>query len=355
MKKIVIFLLTAVLVLASCEKDDNIKSSIPSLPVKNSLLIVNEGNYYSQINSSLSVLDFSKNEMYNNVFQSINGKVLGGTPNDIEFAEGKYFIPVTDENLVWVLDESLRILKQIDKIKSPRHVAVMNGVVYVSSYDGNVYSIDAKTLDVKESEKIGECLEDITCLNGNVYVCNAYTPGENYNYTYHTNVVKLDAKLNKIKDITVAANPTQIENDGTNVYAMSMGNYDDVNNQIQKISADDNVEKLCDGTYFALSGNKLYYIFTTPDEFWEQKTDYYVLDLSTNTSQTFIDGKDIKYPCFISANPTTGEVYISSLRLSEYGYGDYNNPGYIVRYNAKGEKTGRYDVGVSPKAMFIVK
>ena len=80
--------------------------------------------------------------------------------------------------------------------------------MYISTYSGRVIAYNPETKVAEMSEVIGACLEDIVYLNGYIYVCNTY----NADYTYNTNVVKLNASdLRKVKDITVVCNPSQIE------------------------------------------------------------------------------------------------------------------------------------------------
>ena len=342
------------ILLLSCEKEQT-SSTSQAVGLQNGLIILNEGNYYSQIDGSVSFLSLTDSVMNNNVFTTVNGKSIGNTPNDIVSAAGRFFIAVTDENLVWVTDDSLRIICQIT-IPQPRHLTTMNDVVFVSTYEGRVYSIDAYTLDKKQSDIVGSCLEDITNRAGYIYVCNAFTPGANYDYSYHTNIIKLDDNLQKISDINVTCNPTQIETYGDDIYLLSQGNYADTNSSIQRITVSDQVEPLhIEATAFTIAGDNLYYISTTYAADWSQHTEYRVMDLTTRTSSIFTLGNDIAYPSSIYADQETNNVYITSLKLSEYGYGDYNSPGYVVCYNPQGIPIKKFTVGVCPKTMLKVK
>ncbi|MCQ2129215.1 MAG: hypothetical protein MJZ08_07305 [Bacteroidaceae bacterium] len=346
-------LLLIAIVATACDKGDDNENGKEKPVVETGtkgMFVVCEGNYYSGIDGSLSYLDYEKGTMSNNVFSTINGKSLGGTPNDMVECGGNYFIPVTEENLVWILDKDMKAVGSL-QITKPRRVTAGNNSVFVSSYDGRVYAYNVTTKALTKSEVVGAYLEDIVFCQGFVYVCNAY----NADYTYNTNVVKLNSStLAKVKDITVVCNPTQIETDGKDVYVLSMGNYSDVNSMLQRIDADDKVDNLCSATYFAMGSDKIYYIASTYNENWESISTYEVYDLTTAKSAEFIDGKEIAYPAGIGVDNATGKVFVISYQLSEYGYGDYNSAGYVAEYDNTGAYKNKYTVGVCPKTTFFV-
>lgn len=350
-KQYSLLLLISAIMLSCSKDDDNNPQPVPPPVATTGMLIINEGNYYSGIDGSLSYFDYATGKMTNNVFASMNGKSLGGTPNDIISCGGQYFIPVTEENLVWILDENMKALTSL-QVTKPRRVAAGGNSVFISSYDGHVYAYNLTTKTLTKSEVVGACLEDIVFLRDYVYVCNAY----NADYTYNTNVVKLKASnLEKVADITVLCNPTSIETDGNNIYVLSVGNYADVNNTLQCIDASDKVTTMFEATYFALGNGKLYYVASTYDENWQAVTTYNVCDLNTTKTSVFTEGKEVLYPAGIAADATTGNVCIISYLLSEYGYGDYNSPGYVVRYDKDGQCLGQHTVGVCAKTICFIE
>lgn len=341
-----LFILIMGMTMTSCDKDDENGGEIKPVEVTNGLYIINEGNYYNQIDGSLSYLDLATDSVTNNLFASVNGRALGATPNHSVINGNDLYIACTDENLIEIVNKKTLIAGLPVKMTQPREMVAYDGVVYVTSYDGCVYKIENGAV-AKKSEKVGACLEGITAVDGKIYVCNAYNP----DYTYNTNVVVLDTALNKLSDITVACNPISILNDGESVYVLSNGNYADVQPQIQKISKDGKAAYLCEGSQMAYYNGKLYIIASSYDANWQLTTTYNVFDLKTGVQSTFTEGKEVEYPSAINVNPTSGEVYISSLHISEYGYGDYNNPGYLLRYSADGKFIRKYDVGVSPNTL----
>lgn len=343
--------LILLLALVSCSKDDDNNPEQPEVKVTTGLYIINEGNYYSQIDGSLSYLDFTTSSIGNGLFKAKNGRSLGGTPNSGVLCNGKLYISTTDDNRVEVLDAKTLIAGTPISITSPRAMTACDGYVFVTSYTGKVSKIDTSTDQIiATSETIGSCLEGIASANGYIYVCNAY----NSDYTYNSNIVKLTTNLKKVKDIQVVCNPNTIETDGSNLYVVSYGNYTDVKETIQKIDTQDNVTTLCNGVMASYNDNKLYVVAQTYDENWKSVNTYFVYDLQTGKTSTFNDGKEIEYPCSIVVNPSNGNVFISAYHLSEYGYGDYSNPGYIVEFDATGKMIEKYNIGSGPTHFALI-
>ena len=350
MKKMLLrsaLLMLGTLVFTACSDDDNNNSTPELVNVTEGVFVLNEGSYFSGIDGSLSYIDYATNQITNNVFANKNGRSLGGTPNDAIIYGSKMYIATTDENRVEVVDVQTTASLGYVTLTQPRKLVAEGGLVYVSSYAGTVSSIDTTSFSiVKTSEVIGANLEGITALNGFLYVCN----GWNADYTYNTNVVKLNlSDLTKVKDITVVSNPARILTDGANVYVQSVGNYADIAPAIQKIDAADQVKTLCnEGLYLSYYNGKIYYVATAYDENWNTIGSYKVYDLATQETTTFTEGTDIFSPCAIAVDPNTGVVYISSYNPSAYGGADYAGAGYIVAYNNDGTKWAQYNAGVAP-------
>ena len=351
MKKIIYrfaLVLMGAFVLTSCSDDDNEKLVIcPEITnVTDGVYIICEGSYFSGVPGSLSYWDYTTNTMRNNLFVSINGRELGGTPNDALIFGSKMYIATTDENRVEVVDaNTVKSLGYIEMPQPRKLTSSSDGYVYVTSYEGTVSRVDTTSLSVvAKSEKIGNNLEGITALNGYLYVCNAW----NSDYTYNTNVVKLNAPdLSKVKDIEVRSNPTRIINDGTNIYLQSTGNYGDIPSALQKIDINDNVTVLTEGaTYMAYYANKIYYINSVYDENGNATYSYSVYDLLTGEVTALPVGNEVFSPCAIAVDPNTGVLYISSNEEGEYGKPSYTEPGYVVAYY-DGAYT-RFYTGVAP-------
>lgn len=344
-------LLTSMWMLSACDKSDNtdtppfIKETLPD-----GLAVLNEGNYAYKINGSLDYLDYQDDNMLRNVFSSVNGRSLGGTPNSaVLSSNGEIFTATTDENRIEIMDAfTMKSTGHID-IRCPRKLTIMEGFVYVSSYTGKVYKIKDDTHSlVDSSEVVGANLEGIAVAKGHVYVCNS----TNADYSYNSNVVMLDTELNKLKDINVVTNPTQLVSDGSRVYLVSQGNYYDIKAEVQQIDTKtDAVANIGTATMIALGPNGLYMI-NAP---WGAVPIYSYLDFGTGMTRKFIEGTEIFNPYSIGVDPLTSDVYISSLSEDpETHYSSYSMDGYLTRYKADGTFVKQYPCGVNPGTILFI-
>ena len=93
--------------LTGCLGDDSKGSDTPAeIPVTKGVFIINNGNYYSSIDGSLTYINYATMtpSAQQNVYQTVNGESLGGTPNDVIVYGQKVYIVGSDENTIFVLD-----------------------------------------------------------------------------------------------------------------------------------------------------------------------------------------------------------------------------------------------------------
>lgn len=330
------------------EGNDSINTPESRDTIPAGVFVINSGSFFSGVNGTLSFLDYSSNTLTDSLFVNVNGRTLGGTPNDIILYGSKLYIAVTEENRIEIVDaHTLHSLSYIEQ-KQPRCLVAANGKVYASTYEGTVISVDTASLAKAATSKVvGERLEGITAMGDYIYVCNAYNI-QNGTVNYNTNIVKLSAStLDKMKDINVTVNPTRIANDGNRLYVQSTGDYENVSSCIQQVFVDnDSIATLCSGTFMAILKGKIYSI----NSVYGQPSEYLVYDIATGKTSQFIDGSDIYSPCAIAADPVKDIIYISSYNEGAYGSADYAGRGYIVAYSADGTKLGKYSAGVAPIA-----
>ncbi len=342
-------LLSATLFTAcSDDDDDNDVPVTDAIEVTSGVYVVNEGSYYYGINGSVTSYDPTSGTAQQSVFQEVNGRALGGTPNDAVISGDYIYIATTDENRVEIANASTMASVAYVSVTQPRELAASTDAskVFVSSYNGKVYAISTTSYELVDSSAVvGSYLEGIGVYGDYVYVCNSY----NADYTYNTNVVKLDAILNKVKDITVAANPTQIEVVGDNVFVVSTGNYYDVSAVAQQINpATDAVSEIAPATMIAASSTRLFLV-NAP---WGSTPTYSYADVNGTTIgsvQTWIDGADLVSTYAMAYDYVSGWVYVtSSSEDPDYGGASYTLPGYAVVYTADGEKQSQFDTGLNP-------
>ena len=195
--------------------------------------------------------------------------------------------------------------------------------------------------------------------NGFLYVVNS--DGLNYQngYVNGKSVSKIDlSSFTEVKKIEVGVNPTRIATDGTNVYALSTGDYTPENpSSIWKIDAQDNATDTGIGaSWLAVQDGVLYTINSVFDENW-MTTNYYITynlsDMSVNSS-AFLGENVVDAPAGICIDAEGGNLFVSSYNLA-YGYASYDTEGYVNQYDLNGNLVKKYDVGVGPCFMTVLR
>ena len=344
-------LMAATISFTSCDDDDDSKTCPTPVIPRYGVYVINEGNYSYQINGTLDFLgyDVAKGtySMTRNIFEDVNGRSLGGTPNDaLIVGDSVLCIAVAEENRVEFVNTITKKADAAVSIDNPRELAYESGsnYLYVSSYTGKVYKIDMTTRTIAgESEKVGANLEGIAVAGNKLYVCNSFNP----DYTYNKNVVELNANtLAKNQDIEVVDNPVDVINAGNAIFILSMGNYADKPATVQ-ILKDGQLSTIGNATMMAYDAyNDQLYMINAP--FGGDK-EYKVYNLKNGQTTTFLTNPDIFSPYSLAVNPVNGDVFItSSTKNPDTGYADYTADCKLYRYTSAGTLLGTYDCGVNP-------
>ena len=375
--KLLVMMLAVPFVFAACSDDDGpVPSPTPeptpvpdpepdySVPTdQQGLYVFNGGNQYSSIDGSLSFINFSKQEVSNNVFAAKNNRSLGATVQNGAVFKGALFIAVCGSKTIEVVDKlTMESIKQIatpSTSDGPRFVAADDTYVYASLYSGEVIRINPATNEIDKTISVGPNPEEMVIANGFLYVVNS--DGLNYQngYVNGKSVSKIDlSSFTEVKKIEVGMNPTRIATDGTNVYALSTGDYTPENpSSIWKIDAQDNATDTGIGaSWLAVQDGVLYTINSVFDENW-MTTNYYITynlsDMSVNSS-AFLGENVVDAPAGICIDAEGGNLFVSSYNLA-YGYASYDTEGYVNQYDLNGNLVKKYDVGVGPCFMTVLR
>lgn len=336
----------------------------PVLPVRGEagMYVINQGNQRDKLLSTIDFISVNGTANVSSMFQAANNQALGSTAQKPIIYGSKMYIPMYDNDLVWVADaNTLKIVAKIET-NDPEAVCGSEGYVFVNNNDGYVTRVDTTNF-AKSQIEVGPnpASLGITAYEGKVYV----SISDGYNYPSCANgkkVAVIDAKtFTKEKDIAVGLNPGQITTDAYgNVFVVCMGN-NSVAPEVWKIDHATSVaSKFCDGSFIATRGaqdrgsraqaaeDALYVINSVTN--W----DTYVTTLSsavysTTTGAVVLESflPSDNQPAAISAidiNPSTGDVYV----CSDAAQFDYTSPGYINVYNANGTFLRRLSAGVHP-------
>ncbi|MDR1724270.1 MAG: hypothetical protein LBR84_10095 [Tannerella sp.] len=349
-KKIFFYALAMLASMAtSCNKDDD-EQEILTVPDEY-IYVLNNGNWGSN-DASLTMLNLKDSAVTQEVFYKQNGRHLGDLGQDIIIHGSKMYITVNGSSTIEVTDLDAKSIKQIKTEGMPHSLAAFGEKVYATYMNGIVVRIDTASLEIDGTVAVGRNPEQMTVVDGKLYVAN--TGGQDYNtetgYDKTVSVVDI-ATFRELTKITVHLNPRTIISDNSgNVYVVSYGNYMDIPNKLQKIDTKTHtvtdLSAIVNGTYIATVGDILYSI----DAPWGGTAKYYSYNGASNSliSDNFIGNTAISSPFSLSTDEESGEIYIST--------SDYVNNGDLYVFDKSGNPTLTFETGLNPmKAVRIKK
>ena len=101
-------LLMGTAVMTSCS-DDNDGPETYLQVYSTGAYVVNSGNMYSKIESSLTAIDYASSTATQNVFKTANGRSLGDTANDGIVYGNKIYLAVDQSNTIEVIDKKTKL------------------------------------------------------------------------------------------------------------------------------------------------------------------------------------------------------------------------------------------------------
>lgn len=144
--------------------------------------VVNSGNMYRKIESSLTAIDYASSTATQNVFKTANGRTLGNTANDGIVYGNKIYLAVDQSNTIEVIDKktkrSIKQIKTTDLLGNaegvePRHIIADGGKVYFTTYGGYVAAVDTINFALADKYKVGDYPEGLAIGGSNLYVANS--------------------------------------------------------------------------------------------------------------------------------------------------------------------------------------
>lgn len=341
------YLFIALLLFSSCKKKETDETSIND-SFKNGLLVLNEG-LFQHNNSSLTWVDFTNNEVRNNIFLDINSRPLGDTGNDIISYGGKIYISVTGSSTVEVVDKkSLKSVKQIpfnynNTAQEPRNLAFHNGKVFVSSFDGYVSAIDTVSLKITNRIKVGRNPEGICVSNESLFVANS--GGLDFQ-NHDTTVFEINLNTMIVIDtFKVGENPGALVADKfDNVYVVKRGDYNSNPSELIRINTSTKtVTNLgIAASTLSMRGDLMYI------SYYNHSTSASLVSVYDCASQTLVN------PSLINNQEITtlfGVVPFKTDQLICLDAMNYTNTGYLRFFNQTGSLTNSIQVGLNPNSI----
>lgn len=365
-------LLMGTAVMTSCS-DDNDGPETYLQVYSTGAYVVNSGNMYNKIESSLTAVDYASSTATQNVFKAANGRSLGNTANDGIVYGNKIYLVVDQSHTIEVIDKNTK--KSIKQIKTtdllgnaegvePRHIIAGDGKVYFTTYGGYVAAVDTTSFALQKKWQVGSYPEGLVIAHGNIYVANSnYGKGGG-----NISCINLANDNVETKNIEGVNNPTSIYYASNVLYVLDNPVYGPApdyattgENALRAVSfAEGKSQKVADGNYAVCVTpgattrtdvvRPYFYVLNAP---FGGTPSVSVLAAGSTQAQTMTLSEMPVSPCGIFADPLNGHIFVLSYRLGDNGYADYNGNGYVVEYDSTGQKLHEYETGVGSCAMFF--
>ncbi len=335
--------------------------------------VVNSGNMYNKIESSLTAIDYASSTATQNVFKTVNGRTLGNTANDGIVYGNKIYLAVDKENTIEVIDKKTKqSIKQIKTTEllgnaegaEPRHIIAGGGNVYFTTYGGYVAAVDTTSFALQKKWQVGSYPEGLVIAHDNIYVANSnYGKGGG-----NISCINLSNDNVETKNIEGVNNPTSIYYASNVLYVLDNQYYDASynaygENALRAVSfAEGKSQKVADGNYAVCVTPGA----TTRTDVEVVRTYFFVLNVpygGTPSVSVFVAGSTQPQaltlsempvsPCGIFVDPLNGHIFVLSYKMGDKGTPDYNGNGYVVEYDRAGQKQHEYETGVGSCAMFF--
>ena len=360
-------LLLSVTLLPSCsdnDEPDNGGKNPDPVAVSYGTYVLNQGNDYSQVEGSLTYINPADNfSVENNVFVNVNKRSLGSTPQCGVRYGSKLYLGICDSSTIEIVDAStFKSLKQIKLDaattgSSPRGMAIDNGKVYVTMFDGYVARLDTTSLEIDGRVKVGPNPEIPAVFNGKLFVPNS----DGFNqmgYGETASIINL-ATFTVESTVKVPLNPNKFLATENNLYLLTKGNYYDIQGAIyeidpsiadlQKEDNGDGYKFIAEATSFAAFGDALVYL-NTP--YTNSTLRYYAkYDIKSGNTTTW-NAPEVIYPNELNVDPFSGDIYVASFYM-DGPYPSYVLPGFVAIYDKNFTFKKKCEVGSGPSCIFF--
>ncbi|MBU9909940.1 hypothetical protein KSW89_02595 [Prevotella copri] len=365
-------LLMGTAVMTSCS-DDNDGPETYLQEYSTGAYVVNSGNMYNKIESSLTAIDYASSTATQKVFKAANGRSLGNTANDGIVYGNKIYLAVDQSNTIEVIDkktkQSIKQIKTTDLLgkaegAEPRHIIADGGKVYFTTYGGYVAAVDTTSFALQKKWQVGSYPESLVIGNGNLYVANS-----NYGYGGgNISCINLSNDNVETKNIEGVNNPTSIYYASNVLYVLDNPVYGPApdyattgENSLRTVNfAEGKSQKVADGNYAVCvtpgattrmqAAHPYFYVLNAP---FGGTPSVSVLAAGSTQPQAMTLSEKPVSPCGIFADPLNGHIFVLSYKMGDKGTPDYNGNGYVVEYDSAGQKQHEYETGVGSCAMFF--
>jgi YVTN family beta-propeller protein len=346
---------TLLTVLTACHKKEDVTPDAPAAE-RAGIYILSQGNFGGS-NGTLTYYDYTSKKLTADIFNTVNSKSLGDTPNDVKIYGSKMYITIDVSGVIQVLEaKTAKIIKTFDQktgtvSREPRSIVFNKGKAFISQYDGTVAVLDTATLTIDKYITVGRNPEQMVVSNGKLYVANS--GGLSFGNPDKTVSVIDLTTLTETKKITVIANPGSIAADSYgNVYVFSNGDYASVKAGLTVIDNTTDVVKSQTNNITASYGSSIivngdYAYFLTKINNINAVGVYDVKTQTLGATGFVTDGTAITTPYNLAYDSLTGEVFVSDAK-------NYASNGELFAFDKNGKKEYAIVTGISPGAIAFV-
>jgi YVTN family beta-propeller protein len=336
-------------ILASCTS--NPVDELGPIPLMTEgVYVLNEGNG-GQFNSTLTYLVPDSNEVYQDVFRTVNGRFLGDAGSDIVVSGSLAYIVMAGSDKIEVIRTSDNVSVGTILLKAGRNpfsflVAGTNGYVTNHTQGGSVTVVDLATNTVQvDSIAVGPYPEGMATAGGKVYVCNADGGSGR-------TVSVIDATTNRlVRTIQVGDGPSRAEvtPDGA-IWVMCTGSYGGAGNLGGEtpgtiFAIDPYYDEVYDSISVDITAGHPSGMAISSYGYAYVVTENRVLKYDTRSdalvSPGFILGSAGSSFYSIAADDYANSVYVGDAK-------DFQQLGEVWVYSVDGSLKGRFDTGIAP-------
>lgn len=348
-----IFLLSLVLILFLSSCTEKVKDEPVIInPGAKSIYISNEGAFGFN-NASLSVYYPQEDILENNVFKSVNGRVLGDVLQSVYHFNDILYLVVNVSSKIEIADaKTFEEKGVILNIISPRYMQIIDNKAYVSCWGdgGQIAVIDLQDNSIVKKIDVGNGPEKMISNQSNLIVCNSG------GLTVDSTISIIDLVSNKVsKTLNVGDVPTDIKfhPDSNSFYVLCKGRalYDASWNVIGHTSS--KMVKVSSST-FEIEAEVILFADKHPSNLaYNAKEDVFYLGggYGFQGVYRFEIFQEKLYNTVISTKSFYGISSDSEGKLYGFESPDFSSQGKMVIMDSQGNILKEKKVGVGPNGM----
>jgi YVTN family beta-propeller protein len=341
MKNFSSLIIIALTLFTSC---DNSTDEPVLFPSGKGLFILNEGNFMAG-NGSVSFYSDETGLIYNDLFSSANKRALGDVPTFMAGDGERGFIVVNNSGTLEVVDlRTMKSIKTLTGLVSPRQMVIYNGKGYVSSLvSDKIAVLDVSSAEVTGTIDAGCSTEAMVMAGGRLFAAN---------WSGGNKIVVIDPLTDEvITSVTTGLEPESMAVDRNGMlWVLCTGGY--MNEEVPRIMKINpaNLEVEAEMFFRTVTDNpSCLTVNTTGDTLYYIDEGIRRMPVTANSlpSEAFIDAGDRLF-YRLSVSGPKGRIYVTDAI-------DYQQKGDLLIYSGRGGLTDTEQAGIIPGYMFFMQ